>query len=152
MISIALDKSEYMPGDTVRATISLKLKKAVKARGIYVRLVCRERKQVAEQRVMDKYDYDREKELGGFKETHIITQDVEHSRTLFRKENKPAGEGEFLEGEYETTFTLPSDAKPTSHEFGHDKAIHIWTLHVKLDIPLSFDANAEKEVIVGGLG
>lgn len=151
MMAIELDATSYMPGDTVRARIRVKPDRPVKARGLYAELVCSERRRKVEQRVMDNYDFEREKELGGFKETHMVSQTSEHESTLFRKEIKVAGENDYSDGEFEAVFTLPGNAAPTSHEFGHDNKIHVWKLRAKLDIPLAIDENAETEVFVGGL-
>ncbi|MCX8175528.1 MAG: hypothetical protein N3E51_04975 [Candidatus Micrarchaeota archaeon] len=152
MISISLDKPEYMPGETIRASITLKLQKPTKARGIYATLSCHEKHRVTEHRIMDKYDFDREKELGLFRETHISSHTAVHEKTLFEKEVRVAGEGVFSSGDYPLSIELPKNAPPTSHEFGHDNKIHIWKLSVKLDIPLALDLNAEREIFVGGLG
>lgn len=151
MLSISLDKESYAAGETVAAAITLGLKKPLRARGLYAEVVCIERHRVTEQRVMDKYDYDREKELGGFKETHLQAVTTEHESVLFREEKTLAGEGTFSAGEYSVSFTLPASGPPTSREFGHDNKTHIWKIFAKLDIPFALDQNAEKEIFVEGL-
>jgi hypothetical protein len=49
-------------------------------------------------------------------------------------------------------FTLPGDAAPTSHDFGHDNKMNVWKLKIRLDIPFALDENAEAEIFVEGLG
>lgn len=151
MISIETDRQSYAPGQAVDATIRLALAKPVKARGLVARLTCEERRRTTEQRIMDKYDYDREKELGGFKETHMYSTTVESQRTVFDQSRSLSGEMEYADGEFRVSFAIPAAGPPTSHEFGHDNKIHVWRLRVKLDIPFALDENAEKEIFVEGL-
>lgn len=151
MLSIELDKDTYMPGETVKATIKYAFSKPVSARGLEASLVCFERKQVKTRIVMDQYDYRLEHELGVPKSTNIKTETSEEGRTVFSQKKKLSGQDVYTSGQAEASFDIPSDAPATSHEFGHDGKIHVWTLSVKLDIPLAFDKNASKEVFVGGL-
>jgi len=151
MMGIELDKAEYFPGETIRAKIRVSMGKPVKARGVYAELLCSERHRVTSHRVMDNYDFEREKEMGGFKETHMVSHVTEHDSMKFRQEKKVAGEGMYANNEFEAVFDLPPNAVPTSHEFGHDNKIRRWKLRVKLDIPLALDDSAEKEIFVGGL-
>jgi len=151
MITITLDKDAYLAGEVIRATITVKTGKPKKARALYAKLVCNERRRVKVSRTMDKYDYDRDNEIGLVKSTHLETAIEERSGELFSQEKKVAGDGTYSEGTYEAEFALPDDAAPTSYEFGHDDKIHIWKLYVKLDVPFALDENAEKEVFVGGL-
>ena len=151
MITISLDKSSYRAGDTIIAKIDLRLDQPTRARGIYAKLVCSERKKVKVDRVMDKYDYDRQRDLGVPVSTNIISVTEERSRAWFAQEKKIMGEGDFLSGAYGIQFTLPQNAPPTSREFGHDNLMHVWKVNVKLDIPLAIDENADCEVFVEGL-
>ncbi len=151
MITIALDKPSYSPGETVLATIGIKMKKPARARSLLATLSCEERHRVVEQKVMDNYDFERERELGGFKETHLYQVTSEHSNRLFHDKKVVSGEKEYSSGEYSVSFVIPPGGPPTSREFGHDGKIHVWKLHVKLDLPLAIDENAEKEVFVEGL-
>ena len=151
MISISLDKGSYSPGESIRATVTVRLDKPVRARGIYARLVCNERKKVKVDRVMDQYDIDRRKELGVPHSTNIVTTTEERTRVWFEQEKKVAESAEFYEGSYDVVFNLPSGAPPTSYEFGHDGMVHVWKMSVKLDIPLAPDENDEIEVVVSGL-
>ncbi len=151
MLAITLDRDSYAAGDTVRAAVSLTLKKPVRARGLFARLVCVERHKVTEQRIMDAYDYARERELGGFKETHLQPVTTVHENVVADMKRDISGEGEYSSGERVVEFALPPNAQPTSHEFGHDNKTFVWKLSVKLDIPLAIDENAEKEVFVEGL-
>lgn len=150
MMSITLDRDSYAAGDTVQATITLVLKKPVRARGLVARLVCVERHKVTEQRIMDNYDYAREKELGGFKETHLQAVTSVHENIRFEAKKDIDGEKEYAGGEYSVSFQLPQNAAPTSHEFGHDNKTFVWKLSAKLDIPFAIDENAEKEVLSKG--
>jgi hypothetical protein len=151
MIRITLDKGSYWPGGKVVATIKIGYKKPVKARGLYAKLTCKEREVIERTSHMTHDEHRRRKELGLHRTSHMKTVKREESEVLFKREAKLAGEGEFSSGEYEAEFTLPKDAKPTSHEFGHDKKIHVWRLKVNLDIPWALDKKAEKEVFVEGL-
>ena len=151
MITITPDKPSYAAGETVLAKITLSLGKATKARSLVATLSCTERHRVTEQKIMDKYDFDREKEMGGFKETHMYTTTSEHSSALFSEKKEISGAKEYSSGEFSVSFAIPARGPPTSHEFGHDSKIHIWKLSAKLDIPFALDENAEKEIFVEGL-
>ncbi len=150
MFDVTLDKDNYMPGDTVKATVKYSFQKPIAARALDATLECQERKMVKTQVVMDQYDYRLEKELGIPKSTNIKTETSEEAKTAYSKSKEISGKGEYLTGEAEVSFDLPQDAPATSHEFGHDGKIFVWTLRVKLDIPMAFDKNASKEVFVGG--
>jgi hypothetical protein len=152
MIELTPDCDSYSPGSTIIAKISLSLPKPTKARGIFATLVCSERSREKVTKVIDQYDFAREHELGVPRTTELRTEVQERSRERYRQEKQVAGEGTFQSGEYQVQFQLPEDAPPTSREFGHDNKIHIWTLSVKLDIPLALDANNSKEIFVSGLG
>ncbi|MFH1222082.1 MAG: hypothetical protein V1492_03285 [Candidatus Micrarchaeota archaeon] len=151
MISIATNKSSYWPGDEIAASVELVLKKPVKGRGLIAVLECHESHKVEVTKQLDQYDYDREKELGIPRSTHLKTETHFHDEIIFKKEMKLAGERVYGKENFEVKFQLPKDAKPTSKEYGHDKFIHVWKLKVKLDIPLTIDKNAEKEIFVDGL-
>ncbi|MFA4983112.1 MAG: hypothetical protein WC588_02740 [Candidatus Micrarchaeia archaeon] len=151
MLSIETDRGSYSAGSAVKVTVRLRLGKRTKARGIYVRLACRERKLVKTSVVMDRYDHDRDREMSIPYSSHMETRTEERTRVFFEQEKKICGEGEFLEGDYEVSFALPKNAPPTSHEFGHDNLIHIWKVSAKLDVPFALDWNAEKEIFVEGL-
>ncbi len=151
MITIETDKPAYAMGEAIRARITLSLSRPVKARSLVATFSCIERHRVTEQRVMDKYDYDRERELGGFKETHMYTTTSEHARRLSEERKTISGEKEYSSGEFSVSFAIPARGPPTSREFGHDGKIHAWKLRVTLDIPLAIDENAEKEIFVEGL-
>ncbi len=151
MILITLGKPGYAPGETISAQIRVSLKKPVKARGIVATLVCVERRLEKRTRVMDAYDHRENQELGIPRSTHLETEMHESSKAWFKQEKKVSEEGMYKEGTFNVEFELPRDAKPTSHAFGHDNLIHIWTLRVKLDVPMALDENAEKEVFVSGL-
>ena len=151
MLKIATDRTSYAAGDEIVATITLSLKKPVKARGLFAVLECYESHKVEVTKQLDQYDYDREKELGIPRSTNLKTSTQVHDDIIFRKEVKIAGEKVYGTENFEVKFQLPKDAKPTSKEYGHDNFIHVWKLKVKLDIPLTIDKNAEKEIFVDGL-
>jgi hypothetical protein len=151
MIGLKMDKERYWPGEETTATITLDFGKPVKARGLYAKLSCKERETVEKTEYMTQDDYRRQKELGMQPSSHMKTVTREEEETLFEKEVKLSGEGEYSQGEYTATFIIPKDAKPTSHEFGHDKKIHVWMLRVKLDTAWALDKRVEKEIFVEGL-
>ncbi|MBN2121746.1 hypothetical protein JW721_01650 [Candidatus Micrarchaeota archaeon] len=151
MMRITLDKGSYWPGEKITATIKIDYGKPVKARGLYAKLICKEREIIERTTYMTEDDYRREKELGLQRSSHMKTTKEEEEEVLFEKKIKLAEEGEFSSGEYTAEFTLPKNAEPTSHEFGHDKKIHVWWLKVNLDIPWALDKKEEKEVFVEGL-
>jgi hypothetical protein len=151
MIAIETDRGAYAPGDVITVTVKLSLGKKTAARGLYVRLACNERKLVKTTTVMDRYDYDRDKEMSIPYTSHMETKTEERSHLFFEQEKKVCGDGEFLEGEYATRFLLPKNAPPTSHDFGHDNLIHAWKVSAKLDLPFALDVNSEKEIFVSGL-
>ena len=152
MLSITLDRASYAAGDTIIATISVRQDKPKKARGLFAVLNCDERRQVKTQVVLDRYDYDRDKEIGVPYSSHMETKTEERASKIFNQEKKVCGEREFSGEEVFTVqFTLPPNAAPTSREFGHDNKIHLWKLRAKLDLPLAMDENAAAEVTVDGL-
>ena len=152
MISIALDSSSYSAGGILNATISVSQKKPVKARGLYATLSCTERKQVKTQVVLDKYDYDRDREMGQPYSSHMETKTETRENIVFSQGKKICDEREFSgEENFTVQFTLPANAAPTSREYGHDNTINIWKLRVKLDIPFAIDENADADVFVEGL-
>ncbi|VVB66205.1 Uncharacterised protein [Candidatus Gugararchaeum adminiculabundum] len=149
---ISCDKEKYGAGDEVKVEIGMGLGKQVKARGLYATLVCMERERISNSRVMDQYDYDRQKEMGIVKSTNVYTETREETRERFKQEKKVSGPGFYSEETFKVAFTLPADAPPTSHEFGHDSKITEWKILLKLDIPMAPDKNDEVEVFVTGLG
>ncbi|MFA5930664.1 MAG: hypothetical protein WC861_07330 [Candidatus Micrarchaeia archaeon] len=152
MITISLDSSSYPAGGIINAAIGVSHKKAVKARGLYATLSCTERKQVKTQVMLDKYDFERDREMGQPYASHMETKTETRENDVFSQEKKISGEREFSgEETFSVQFTLPQNAQPTSREYGHDNAIYIWKLRVKLDIPFAIDENAEAEVFVEGL-
>jgi hypothetical protein len=152
MLSLTLDSASYAPGGTINATIIVRQAKPVKARGLFATLACSARKKVKTQVVLDRYDYDRDKEMSIPYSSHMETKTEERTSTAFSQEKKICGEREFSgEESFTVSFTLPQNAQPTSREFGHDNAIYIWKIRAKLDIPFAIDENAEAEVFVEGL-
>jgi len=152
MISISLDRAAYASGDTIIATISVRQAKPLSARSLSAALVCNERKRIKTQVVLDRYDYDRDKEMGQPYSSHMETKTEERSRVAFEQEKQICGQHTFSEEEtFTAQFTLPANAQPTSREFGHDNTINTWKLSVKLDIPFAIDENADADVFVEGL-
>ena len=152
MISISLDRASYAAGGTIIATISVSGKKPVKARGLSAKLECSERRQVKTEVMLDQYDFNRDEKLGIPYSTNMKVRTDELDSVVFSQEKPVSGEREFSgEAVFTVQFILPSDAKPTSLEFGHDGAIHAWKLRAKLDIPMALDENAEVDVFVEGL-
>jgi len=152
MISISLDSPTYPAGGFITATVGAILKKATKARGLYATLYCTEIKQVKTQVVLDKYEFDRDREMGQPYSSHMETKTEVRESVIFSQEKKICDEHEFSgEENFTVQFILPKNAAPTSREFGHDNAIHIWKLRVKLDIPMAPDEHADAEVFVEGL-
>jgi hypothetical protein len=152
MISITLDQASYAAGGVVNATISVRQKKPLKARGLIATLICTQRKQVKTQVVLDKYDFERDREMGQPYSSHMETKTEVRESILFSQEKKICGEREFSgEENFSVQFSLPANASPTSREFGHDNTIHVWTLRAKLDIPFAIDENAAADVFVEGL-
>jgi hypothetical protein len=152
MISISLDSPSYSAGGIINAAISVSRQKATRARGLYATLACTEKKQVKTQVMLDKYDFERDREMGQPYSSHMETKTETRESTPFSQEKKVCGEREFSgEESFTVQFVLPANAAPTSKEYGHDNTIHIWTLRVRLDIPFAIDDNADKEVFVEGL-
>jgi len=152
MISISLDRAAYAAGDTIIATISVRQAKPLPARSLSATLVCNERKRIKTQVVLDRYDYDRDKEMGQPYSSHMETKTEERARAAFEQEKQICGQHTFSgEETFTVQFTLPQSAAPTSHEFGHDNAIYIWKVRAKLDISFAPDEHAEAEVFVEGL-
>lgn len=151
MFEISLDKPSYRAGETVVATVHVKLDKPVSGRGLFADLICRERKRVKYRTVMDKYDYDREHELGVARSSHIQETKSEEERIWFKESKRLSDVKDLREGDFQVQFVLPKNAPATSKEFGHDNLIHVWRIKAKIDIPFRIDINSEKEVFVEGL-
>ena len=152
MISISLDSPSYSAGGIINATICVSLKKTTKARGLFATLSCTERKQVKTQVMLDKYDFERDREMGQPYSSHMETKTETRENILSNQEKKICGEREFSgEENFTVQFVLPANAAPTSREYGHDNTIHLWKLSVKLDIPFAIDDNADADVFVEGL-
>jgi len=152
MISISLDRASYSAGETITATISVRLAKPIKARGIFATLSCHRHRKIKTQVVLDKYDFERDREMSQPYASHMETRTEEREENIFSQEKAAAGAREFSgEETFAVSFTLPQNAAPTSHEFGHDNTTHVWKVRVKLDIPFAIDENAEAEVFVEGL-
>ncbi|MCX6769416.1 MAG: hypothetical protein NT051_01915 [Candidatus Micrarchaeota archaeon] len=151
MLTVQLDQQSYSPGDIISAAIILKLDSEKRARGLFARLVCVEQTLHKTNVVLDKYEYDRDKEMSIPYSSHMETRTETREKTWFSKEIRLVGNGTFASSEYTAVFQLPPGAPPTSHEFGHDGKIHVWKVCAKLDIPLAIDENGEAEVFVEGL-
>jgi hypothetical protein len=151
MITIVPENPSYAPGETINASITLRLGKPVRARSLTARLHCHEQKQVKTTVVLDKYEFDRDKEMGNPYVSHMETKTEIRERDILSQVKRISGGDEYNSGEYSVSFTLPANAPPTSHEFGHDDTIHVWKLKVTLDIPLAIDENEEVEISVSGL-
>jgi len=152
MITISLDRASYAAGGIIIAAISVSRQKAAKARGLYAALSCTERKMVKTQVMLDKYDFERDREMGQPYSSHMETKTETREGIIFSQEKKICGEREFSgEETFTVQFILPQNAAPTSMEFGHDNTIHIWTLRARLDIPFAIDENADADVFVEGL-
>ena len=152
MISISLDRASYAAGDTIIATVSVRQGKPLSARSLTATIICTERKQVKTTVILDKYDYERDREMGQPYSSHMETKNEERESAAFRQEKQICGEREFSgEENFTVQFVLPQNALPTSYEFGHDNAIHVWKVQAKLDIPFAIDENADADVFVEGL-
>ncbi len=151
-VAVALDKTSYSAGEAVHARVSLELPRPTKVRGVYAVLTCSERKKEQVTRMMTPDEQQRRQDLGVPYSTDLKTEIREHSSNWFFQEKKIAGEQILYKAELSASFQLPHNAMPTSLEFGHDNAIHIWRLTVRVDIPLALDMNASAEVHVEGLG
>ena len=152
MISISLDRASYAAGDTITAAIGVRENKPLGARSLTATLICSERKLLKTQVMLDKYDFERDREMGQPYSSHMETKTEERARIAFEQEKQICGKHTFSgEENFTVQFALPPSAFPTSHEFGHDNLIHIWTVRVKLDIPMAIDEHAEAEVFVEGL-
>ncbi len=150
MISILTDKPSYRFGETIHATIEIKLGKPTKARGVVAELACEEETIHKTTVVIDKYNLDREHELGVPYSGVVKTEEEKNSQTTYDKDIVISGEGTYHNNTIETKIPIPSSGRPTSHEYGHDNRIVVWTLSVKLDIPMWPDEGAEKEVFIEG--
>jgi hypothetical protein len=152
MLAISLDKRYYSPGETVAATITVRQAKPLKARGVFASLVCHRRRKIKTTVVLDKYDFERDREMSQPYSSHMETRTEEREEDIFRQEKQACGPRTFSgEEAFTVQFALPQNAQPTSHEFGHDNKTHVWKIAAKLDIPLAPDENAEAEVVVEGL-
>ena len=144
MLTIALDKPSYSPGDTIRATITLRLNKPVRARALVAKLICSEKGQHKAG-----FSRDLERELGRPYSSRRETGSEVRAKNWFSQEKKVEAGGEYSSGDFPVEFTLPKNAPPSSHDFGHGEFMHAWKLSAKLDIPLALDENGDIEVIVG---
>lgn len=147
-ILIETNREQYHPGELVTARVRLKSVVPVKARGLQAVLYCHEKVKKKGYTTIPPDEVKRMRELGV-----EVTSTVKHTETYsesdtFKEERKLAPEGEFRDQEYQFSFKLPVDGRPTSHEMGHDDRTTIWMLKVKIDIPFAPDFNSEKEIFV----
>ena len=150
MISIRLDKPSYRFGETINATIEIKLGKPTKARGVVAELACEEETIHQHTVVIDKYNLDREHELGVPYSGVVKTEETKDTQTTYDKDITVAGEGTYLQNTIEARIPIPTSGRATSHEYGHDNRIVVWILSVKLDLPMWPDEGAETEVFIEG--
>lgn len=150
-ISVILDKNEYSAGETIEATVELNLSRVVKARAIFAKLTCNEKKKTKHTRHIPRDEIEEKRRLGLYTEVPFTQVEIIESRTIFKDEKKIADNGNYLKEKFTIMFKLPSDAASTSREFGHDNKITIWNLHVKIDIPFAIDITVDKEVFVAEL-
>lgn len=149
-ITIETDKDAYAPGETIRIHLVLELDKPTQARQLVVGLSWREKKRSTGYTALSPDEIRRMRELGLEPTTTIRPTSREEEGERLMDQDLLAGEGEFRSGEYGVELNLPSDARPTSYEMGHDDRVDVWKVRAKLDIPMGLDIGAEKEIVVTG--
>ncbi|MBU0586284.1 hypothetical protein KJ780_02125 [Candidatus Micrarchaeota archaeon] len=150
-LKIFLNKSSYNAGEELEATIQFNTDKPINARGIFAELTCTEKKKQKYTRAIPRAEVEERKKLGLYTEVPYTYEERIDTNRISFQEKKVADSGEFSNSEYKVKFTLPRNAQPTSHDFGHDNKQVKWNLHVKLDVPFAFDVKADHEVFVSGL-
>jgi len=142
-VEIKLDKYEYSPGDTIKGTAVLKIKKPVKARGFVVELL-------AEQKTMS-----RTVSVGGSRSSgrsQVI-------QTIFDFKKQLDGEKEYVVGErsYPFQINIPKDISKKPQAGGVLAVISAlqsqsgpisWYVIARLDVPSAIDISKKVQINV----
>lgn len=125
-IDIDLIQKSFTPGDAVKGTVKLVLKKPVKARRFLILLVGEEWVDVS---------------CGSGKTRRYKKEEI----NIHSEEIQLSGEGlfDFMEKNFE--FKIPENAPPTIN--GEEAGLR-WLVHAKLDVPMGRDKNAREELFV----
>ena len=132
MLTIIPGKPSFVRGQDFIATVKFDAKSPVACRKFTATLVCVEKTNL--------------------KGMQLKANAEVHTEKLYELEQVIAGDGKLAPGKYYVSIKIPDNAPPTDLEFGKDNKIRVWTLHVKLDIPMAPDENAQKEITVAGIG
>lgn len=125
-LDIDLIKNSFMPGEMVKGTVKLVLKKPVNARGFMVSLIGEEWVDVS---------------CGSGKTRQAKKEEINiHSDAI-----QLSGEAliDFMEKNFE--FKIPENAPPTIK--GNEAGLR-WRVHAKLDVPMGRDKNERVELFV----
>jgi len=149
-ITIETNQSQYLPGEPIQARVKFRFEKPVKSRGVHAILYYRQKKKTMAYSTIPPDEIRRMKELG-----LEITTTVKMVESLEEKEvivvNKKLHSGEVTDQLLTFSLVIPEHSPATSYIWGHDGKIVVWYLKIKVDIPMSPDINAVKEITVGGL-
>ena len=145
-ITLMLEKYNYAPGETIKGTVTLKLKKPTKARKFEVAFVGEK--------------VERQTGMGIGPTSHDKRQT---QRTYLYHFKMPlGGEGEYQQGEYPFEITIPSDVKQSAAQpegkvgtaVSALKAISgvtsriDWYVYAKLDVPMKLDVSKRQSIVL----
>jgi hypothetical protein len=145
-ITLMLEKYNYAPGETIKGTVTLKLKKPTKARKFEV-------------------------EFAGVKEERQTGMGIGPTSSdrrqrqrvyLYRFKMPLGGEGEYQQGEYPFEITIPPDVKQSAAQAEGKlgtavsalkavSGIHSridWYVHAKLDVPMKLDVSKKQSIVL----
>ncbi len=139
-MKIETNKESYKPGNTVKVTLKLDLKKPVKAKWLKVIV------EGTEIEIKTTKETVQIKGSRGKPGKKVETSESEEIISALQYDEKTLGEDEIFEsGEYKTSFKLPDDLQRTAKAGG---AKVEYRIKAKLNIPLSFDVCDEKVLVI----
>ncbi|MFA6489292.1 MAG: hypothetical protein WCT52_01280 [Candidatus Micrarchaeia archaeon] len=131
MLTINPGKPSFARGQDFVATVKFDAKAPVACRKFTANLVCVEKSNLQSLKLKDK------------EEVHV--------EKLYDLEQALAGDCKLAPGNYYVSIKIPANAPPSDYEFGKDGKIRVWTLYVKLDVPMAPDEQAQQEIKVQGI-
>lgn len=150
-IMVTLEKYDYKPGDTIKGTVTLQLKKPMNARKLDVGLIGRKIQQQSGIRVG----------MPSGSHTSGYHKTTEYS-TIYDFRIPLAGEQEYLEGSYPFEIKIPPtilQGEITS-DGGIGAAVNMlralggvssrieWMVIARLDVPLKLDVSASQKIVL----
>ena len=145
-ITLALEKYNFVPGDMIKGTVTLKLKKPTKARKFEIELA----------------GVKKERQTGmGVGPTSSRNRQTNYTY-IYRFKLPLGGEGEYQQGEYPFEIKIPDDIKQTAAQpdgkvgsavtaLKAISGIHSrieWFVKAQLDVPAKLDVKKKQSIVI----